>query len=260
MLRQGRHSIEALAPDFIAKARGEIFHDAQRVVPQRLNLHRLADARRHYPVADFGVHPGELHARFAGSQQPVAFFHVDAVARSLHVPLDDLQQHRIKLPGNGQVGCGFGVGAYSFEIPERGIHRVVLRRFARIRKAIRQHALADVLGKFQQDAAGNVVPARRQGQPGKRDHGVASPIAEPGITGNHRLLLAARHDELVGRNHQSAGEIVVRWRRLGHFSPPGDLAFLQRRGFIRLAYNIGRGNHYCRRLACKRELQHTRVE
>src|SRR5205814_9410160 len=51
-----------------------------------------------------------------------------------------------------------------------------------------------------------------------------------------------------------------RWRRLGHFSPPGDLAFLQRRGFIRLAHNIGGGNHYCRRLARKRELQHTRVE
>jgi hypothetical protein len=50
---------------------GEIGHDRQGVVPKRVDLDRLADARRHHPIADLGVHPGELHARFAGMKQPV---------------------------------------------------------------------------------------------------------------------------------------------------------------------------------------------
>src|SRR5579872_3428786 len=39
----------------------QILHYAQRVVPQRLNLHRLAFARRNHPIADLGIHPGELN-------------------------------------------------------------------------------------------------------------------------------------------------------------------------------------------------------
>ena len=43
--------------DGSAKRRRKVCHDAQSVVPQRLDLDRLADARRDYIVADFGVHP-----------------------------------------------------------------------------------------------------------------------------------------------------------------------------------------------------------
>jgi hypothetical protein len=40
---------------------------AQSVVPERLNLDRLADTRRYHEVADLGVHPRELYARLTGS-------------------------------------------------------------------------------------------------------------------------------------------------------------------------------------------------
>ena len=43
----------------------------ERVVPERIDLDRLADARRDHPVADLGIHPGQLHAGLAGAQQPV---------------------------------------------------------------------------------------------------------------------------------------------------------------------------------------------
>src|SRR6266567_6846009 len=49
----------------IGKARGQPFHHTQRVVPECLNLHRLTGARSYYPIRDPGVHPGELHTRFA---------------------------------------------------------------------------------------------------------------------------------------------------------------------------------------------------
>ena len=40
----------------------EIPHDGNRVEPERVDLDRLADARSDHPVADLGVHPGQLHA------------------------------------------------------------------------------------------------------------------------------------------------------------------------------------------------------
>src|SRR5579864_1046700 len=56
---------------FIAKTRGQVFYDAQSVIPERLDLNWLAASRRHHPVANFGVHPRELRARSAGIQQAV---------------------------------------------------------------------------------------------------------------------------------------------------------------------------------------------
>ena len=49
----------------LAQFRRKMFHDFERVVPQRVDLDRFADPGRHYPVADLGVHPGQLHSLFA---------------------------------------------------------------------------------------------------------------------------------------------------------------------------------------------------
>src|SRR5690242_19386138 len=35
---------------FIVKTRGQVFHDAQSVIPERLDLNWLAASRRHHPV------------------------------------------------------------------------------------------------------------------------------------------------------------------------------------------------------------------
>ena len=49
----------------VTELTGEVFHGAQSVVPERLDLHRLAAAWRDHPVADLGVHPGELDSGLA---------------------------------------------------------------------------------------------------------------------------------------------------------------------------------------------------
>src|SRR5436309_15267071 len=54
-----------LLPLCIAKPFGQLFHDAQRVVPERLNLYGQSTARRHNPITDFRIHPSQLHALFA---------------------------------------------------------------------------------------------------------------------------------------------------------------------------------------------------
>src|ERR1019366_4742705 len=62
--------------------------DLERVEPQRLDLDRLADARRHHPVADFRIHPGELHAGLAGCDESVVVA-MNPVARAVQVALED---------------------------------------------------------------------------------------------------------------------------------------------------------------------------
>jgi hypothetical protein len=44
--------------------------------------------------------------------------------------------------------------------------------------------------------------AGRQTEAGQRNHGVAAPVGEPVVAGNHRFLFAARHDELIGSGSQ----------------------------------------------------------
>src|SRR6202030_1726998 len=51
---------------------GKSTGDFERIEPQRLDLDRLADPRRHYPVTDLRIHPGQLHSRPARRDQTVA--------------------------------------------------------------------------------------------------------------------------------------------------------------------------------------------
>ena len=51
--------------------RGELRADGERVQPERLNFHRLADTRRDLAAIDARVHPGELLTVFAGREQAV---------------------------------------------------------------------------------------------------------------------------------------------------------------------------------------------
>ena len=43
----------------------------------------------------------------------------------------------------------------------------------------------------------------------QRDHGVATPIAEPVIAGDDGLLISAGNDVLVGGGAQVAGKVIV---------------------------------------------------
>ena len=50
---------------------GKLGHDAHRMVPQCVDLHRLADPGRHHPAIHLGVHPGQLDSLLAGKQQSI---------------------------------------------------------------------------------------------------------------------------------------------------------------------------------------------
>ena len=85
----------ALSRSFVPEPAGQVFHDAQRVVPESLDLNRFAPTRSYHPVADLGVHSRELDSQFAGSQQPTGI-RFDSVARPASVPGDNVSKYGIE--------------------------------------------------------------------------------------------------------------------------------------------------------------------
>src|SRR6185312_11959922 len=177
---------------------GKLGHDAESVVPESLNLYRLATPRSDHPVADFRVHPCELYALFTGCKQ-AAGINFDPITCAANMPGNDVGKNREQLFTNEtQITRVCEILARSFKKPERGIHRVVLGSFAGIGKAVWQHPLICTLCECTQDAAGDVIFSSGKSQAGEGDHCVASPVAKPVIAGNDRLVRLARNDVLIG--------------------------------------------------------------
>ena len=40
-----------------------LLHQPERIIPKPIDFDRFAAPRRHHPIIDFGIHPGELIAR-----------------------------------------------------------------------------------------------------------------------------------------------------------------------------------------------------
>ena len=179
----------------------------ERVVPERVHLHGLADSRRHHPVPGLGVHPRQLHARFARVEEPVRRVDVDVVAGAAQVPVDNFRQQGEKASQQLPVVRGGVVLAYGFEEPERGVRRVVFRGLAALGKAVRKQAAVHEPGKGLEDAARRGRLPGGESQASQADHGVASPVGEPRIARDHRARLGvggqgAANDELVGGENQ----------------------------------------------------------
>ena len=181
----------------------------QRVVPKRVDFHRLADARRNGPIPDFCIHPSELHALFAGVDKTVRFIHMNAVSRAIDVGSDDLSQNRVQLRHGFLVLGRFEVLPDGFEVPQGCINGVVFRLAATVREMVGQHSFVDVMGKRKKNFPGDFWTASGQSEARKRDHRVAPPIAEPVIAREDGFSLRlfrqdALHDELIGGKNELA--------------------------------------------------------
>src|SRR5882672_11374540 len=160
----------------------EVPRDGGRVEPQGVDLHGLADARGDDPVTDFGVQPSQLHSVLTGSQQSISWIDLNAEARAARVPVQHVFQRGIDFRLEAAIAGVLEISVYGDEEPQTGVHRVVLRSLAAVGEAVRQHALTHEPRKGAQYAERDFLAARGQGQTGEGDHGVAAPIAEPGIT------------------------------------------------------------------------------
>src|SRR5439155_14696951 len=119
----GEAAVERLAPALRERRAG-----AQRVEPQRLDLDRLADARRHDVIADPRVHPRELEARLAGGEQAIVI-EADAVAGAARVAVENALDRRLQaLPlARGRDAAALEargeIVVHRDHVPERGVDR-----------------------------------------------------------------------------------------------------------------------------------------
>ena len=94
------------------------------------------------------------------------------------------------------------------EEPQTRVHGVVLRCLTAVREAIGQHTLTHEASERAQYAERDFRAARGKCQTRQGNHGVAPPIAEPGVARNDGLAerctvdIAAFHQELVGGERQ----------------------------------------------------------
>src|SRR5690606_21504223 len=65
-----------------------------RVIPERIDLYGLSPTRCDDPVVDLCVHPRELVADLALSEQPILGIDTDPEARAVHVMRHDVAQYR----------------------------------------------------------------------------------------------------------------------------------------------------------------------
>ena len=126
----------------MAEGLGKFSHGHEGVVPQGADFHGFADAVGDDPVANFGIHPGELDAFFAGVEQAVGGVHSDVVAGSPAVPADDFFENWEKFTQEFLVVGGLVVGANGFDVPEGGVDGIVFGVFAGVRDGAGKHTLA----------------------------------------------------------------------------------------------------------------------
>ena len=223
----------------IAGGAQPVAQQAQRVVPQRVDLDRLAAARGHDPVADLGVHPGQLIALLALGQEAVLRIDPDAEFAALDVMTHDVAQDRKHLRQCRLVRNAREIARQRVEEPHRRVGGMVETLGIAFREHVRDQPALHVIGEGAQDPLGFPVPSGDQGQPLERDHRVAAPVGEPVVAGDDGAHLVALgmgardvgdpadrgDDERIGREHEFAAEPVADFR-LGHRDqppPPLDL-------------------------------------
>src|SRR5581483_3150436 len=98
-LRECCHVAVALSCSVVPDRLCEAFHDAECVIPERLDFDGLAASWRYDPVTDLGIHPCKLHARFSAREQPGGI-DLYSEAGTSNMPVDDVGQNWIEIVPN----------------------------------------------------------------------------------------------------------------------------------------------------------------
>src|SRR5690242_2645820 len=105
------------------------------------------------------------------------------------MPLNTLAEEREQFFQEGPIVSNGQIAIQSMEHPERGINGIIDWRFAAIGEAVGDQAVVHKRGERLEQAARLAVTTGEQEQTGQRDHSIAAPIGEPGITSNDGLTI-----------------------------------------------------------------------
>src|SRR6267154_1839547 len=130
-----------------------ICQQAQRVVPKRVDLDRLAAARGHHPIADFRIHPGERVTLRPLAQEPVTWVDLDAEAGALEMMPYNVLQDRQKELQRRLVMAMLDIAVQRVKEPQRGIGGVVEALILAFREQVRDQSVAQVVSESAQDPA-----------------------------------------------------------------------------------------------------------
>ena len=177
----------------------------ERVIPQGIDLDRLAAAWGHHPIAGFGIHPGQRVTFLPLGDEPVTRVDLDAEAGAFEVmPYDVREDWQKELQGR-LVPAMLDIAVQRVKEPQRRIGGVIEALVLSFRKQVRNESVAYVVSKGPQD------PARLDRSPGcqsdsrERDHRVPTPVGEPVVTRDHRadlISLGARPRPISNAPHR----------------------------------------------------------
>ena len=139
-----------------AGAAGPGSGDAERVDPEGLDFDGLSDAGGDDPVADLGVHPGELLPGGAGVEEAV-LGGGNAVAGAGGVALEDGYAGGLEFLRRAGAGGGEEEVVDGDDEPEAGVDGVVFGGAGAVGEAVGEHALVDVRGPGEEDGLGEVT-------------------------------------------------------------------------------------------------------
>src|SRR5262249_45241816 len=101
------------------------FQQAQGVIPERIDLHCLAPPWRDHPIADLGVHPGQLIALLPLAQQTILWIHPNAEVRAAQMVLDNVEQLRNHESERSLISRYVEIAIQGMEKPQGGIGRMI---------------------------------------------------------------------------------------------------------------------------------------
>ena len=167
--------------------------EAQRGNPERLNLHRIADARRTGRIVR--IHPREMRGR---PHEPRIRIDMDAVGRTRdivrHNGLQDIRERASATIDLEQLSASFRHEiAHGDDEPQLGIGRIAVAGRLAVddvgQRAVFLEAREgdDDVGRFAQETGGD--------RAAQEDERITSPIEEPGIARENGLDIVALDDE-----------------------------------------------------------------
>ena len=105
--------------------------------------------------------------------------------------IDDVDQAGDQGVECGAVVRGLDVAVDRVEEPERRVGRVVQALLLALGEHVGDQAVLNVVGERAEDVARFRGSAGGEGQPFEADHGVAAPVGEPVVAGDHGAHLFA---------------------------------------------------------------------
>ena len=129
---------------------GKFLHDLQRIIPERIDLHRFSVARGGNPVTDTHVHPGDLVKTASGMDETV-LLHINTEICAVFVSGNDFLQMRINIFLYKRIGSGIRIILqilpYRIKIPQGSVRCIIKRSGIVIREHVWHDPVTDVFGK-----------------------------------------------------------------------------------------------------------------